>query len=893
MDRSEKLSWHSESVDKVLEFLHSQNAGLSKVEAEKRLEIYGQNIIVEARPVSHLNLFFKQFKSPLIYVLIIAAAVVTFLGDVTDSIIIFFVLLINSLLGFFQENKANQTLESLKQFSKGRAVVLRDGLEMEIDDSLVTLGDVIVLRGGDKVPVDGRLLNIQGLKLNESSLTGESEPVEKNMEVYGKETPLPERKNMVYKGTLVVAGEATAVVVAVGSNTLLGSIAEKLKSIDSEMPLKVKIASLSRAIGIAVLVSVLIIISIGLFRGFELGEIFFTATAVAVSLIPEGLPIIITLILASGVYRMAKRNALIKNMQAVEALGQATVIAVDKTGTITKNELMIERVFVSDRDFKVLGSGFSPVGSITLEGNTIDASNHTELIFAGKVATYCASSKIEYKEDGSINIIGDPTEAALLVFGEKVGFHKDELESEDKQVFSTPFSFEHKFHTTIHKSQGKFLLSVVGAPEEILSRVHKYWTSNGILDLNPEYLKNLNEKIEEYSSLGLRIIAFATFESNESFFDIENLPPLTFGGFYAMADVLREEILESVLQVKESGIKVVMITGDHYGTAKAIAKQAGIYEEGDSVITGKEIDSLSIEELSIKLKDVSVFARVLPEHKLSIIEAYKLRGDVIGMTGDGVNDALSLQAAHLGISMGRGGTEVAKEASDVVLLDNNFKSIIAAIEEGRSIYLTIKKVVLYLISTSIGEFLSITVAIALGFPLLLFPSQILWLNLVTDGFFVVALAFEPGTSLKERRKADNTEIINKSSLLRAVFMGFTMMLGTLLLFYYESSNYKVWTLSLTVLVVFQWFNAWNCRSNKNSAFYKTLSNKYLVVGLFGSAALHLFALYTPFMNKVLKVVPLSGQDWLIIIMIASSILLVEELRKFVANNRVKTLANST
>ena len=579
-------------------------------------------------------------------------------------------------------------------------------------------------------------------------------------------------------------------------------------------------------------------------------------------------------------------------MQAVEALGQANIIAVDKTGTITKNELMIERLFIDNKEFKVLGSGFDPGGSILFAGNTVDPANHPELLFAGRIATYCASSRVEYKEDGSSNVIGDPTEAALLIFGEKIGFHKEDLESEDKQVLNIPFNFEHKFHTTIHKSGDKFLLSVVGAPEEILSRVHKYWSVSGIRELDSDYTNNLNNKIDEYSSLGLRIIAFATFESGESSFDVENLPPLVLGGIYAMADVLREEILESVSQAMEDGIKVVMITGDHFGTAKALAKQAGIFAEGDTVITGSEIDGLSIEELSKKLENVSVFARVLPDHKLSIIEAYKLRGDVIGMTGDGVNDALSLQSAHLGISMGRGGTEVAKEASDIVLLDNNFKSIIAAIEEGRSIYSTIKKVVLYLISTSIGEFLSIAVAISLGFPLPLFPSQILWLNLVTDGFFVVALAFEPNVSMKEnRRKIDNTEIISRKSLLRAFLLGFTMMLGTLIMFYfaYSAGNYKVWTLSLTVLVVFQWFNAWNCRSSKDSAFYKMFSNKYLVLGLLGSTLLHIFALYTPFMNKVLNVVPLNKTDWVIVIMIASSILLVEELRKFINNLRNRHL----
>lgn len=884
-------SWHSGPLLDVLELLNTNKGGLSKSEVEKRL-LYGKNIIIETKPPSLLTLFLGQFKSPLIYVLILAAIAVTFLGDITDSLIIFFVLLFNAFLGLFQENKANQTLKSLKQFSRGRAVVLRDDIETEIDDSDLVPGDFIILRGGDKVPADARLVNVEGLKVNESALTGESEPVEKNIEVCAEETPLPDRKNMIYKSTLIVSGEATAVVVSTGMSTFVGSIAEKLKDIDSEMPLKVKINKLSKQIGLAVLVSVLVIILIGAARDFAIRDIFFTSIAVAVSLIPEGLPIIITLILARGVYRMAKRNALIKNMQAVEALGQANIIAVDKTGTITKNELMVERVFIDGKDFKVLGSGFDPKGIITLKDKEIDPANHSELLFSGRVATYCASARVEYKEDGSVVVLGDPTEAALLVLGEKIGFRKEELESEDKQVFGIPFSFEHKFHTTVHKTGEKFLLSIVGAPESVISRVDKYRTGEEVREIDDEYLKVISDKIDEYSSLGLRIIAFAYHESNESSFDLEKLPKLVFGGLYAMADVLREEIFESIKEATNSGIKVVMITGDYYGTARALATQAGIFREGDRIISGTDINNMSVEELSKNLDNVSVFARVLPEHKLSIVEAYKLRGDIIGMTGDGVNDALSLQSAHLGISMGKGGTEVAKEASDIVLIDNNFRSIIAAIEEGRSIYSTIKKVLLYLISTSIGEFLSIAGAIALGFPLPISPSQILWLNVVTDGFFVIALAFEPNVSIKERIKMiDNTNLVNKNSLLRAGLMGFTMMIGTLVLFYfaYGAGNYKVWTLVLTLLVVFQWFNAWNCRSDKNSAFYQFWSNRYMVVALLGALALHLFAIYNPFMNKVLRVVPLDKSDWMMIIMIGVSILLVEEIRKSINNYRLRHL----
>lgn len=884
MNSNEKESknltnWHSLSVALVFEHLNTGDEGLSKETAKERLLRDGPNALAEGKKKGVVQIFFDQFKSPLIYVLVVAASIVITLGDLTDGLIIFFVLFTNALVGTFQEGKARETLKSLKQFTAGSAVVLRDGLETQIVDEELVRGDVIILRDGDKVPADARLISLQGLKVNESSLTGESEPVNKDLEQKGENTPLPERRNMVYKGTLCVSGQAKAVVVETGLNTFVGNISEKLKDLDTEMPLRSKIKLLSKIIGFAVFVAVTLIIIAGFARGINIVDIFFTATAVSVSLIPEGLPVVITLILARGVYRMAKRNALIKNMQAIEALGQANVIAVDKTGTITKNELMVEKVYIDHKEFTVLGSGFSSRGNILFNNKIVEPINHPELIFAGKIATFCANASLEILEDEEIKVLGDPTEAALLVFGEKTGFKKAKLESEEPQVLDLPFGFKHKFHSTMHQTGAGFLLSVVGAPEAILAKVSLNWSQGREIILTKEDRHKIIERMEEFSALGLRVIAFAYHTSKTASVDIENMKDLVFGGLYGMADVLREEVAEAISEVKMNGIKTVMITGDFMGTAEAIAKQANIWNPGDKVITGSQIEGLSIEALSKMLGEVSVFARVLPEHKLSIVEAYKLRGDIIGMTGDGVNDALSLQAAHLGIAMGKGSTDVAKEAADIVLLDNNFKSIIAAIEEGRSIYTTIKKVVLYLISTSLGEFLSIAGAIFLGLALPLYPSQILWLNLVTDGFLVVAIGFEPNVSLKDAGRGTN--IVTKTSAVRTFLMGTTMMIGTLLLFSsaYNVHNPKAWTLALSVLAVFQWFNAWNVRSEKRSVFHKPFSNPYLIAGLGAAIFCHLLAVYNPFMQKLLKTVPLGFHDWVVIISVASSIIFVEELRK--------------
>ena len=885
-----EVNWHNISKVSLLEKLNTGENGISEVEAKKRIEEYGKNKIPDLKKKGIFYIFLSQFKDPLIYVLMIASVVVNFLGEYTDGIIIIVVLILNALIGTLQELKARKTLDSLKEFAKGNAIVLREGVEYEILDEDLVPGDVIVVREGYKIPADGRLIYTEDLKINESALTGESNSVSKTDHIFDIETPIPDRKNMLFKGTLCVSGYGLGVVTQTGSLSYVGKISEQLLDIDTEMPLKEKIEKFSKVIGISVFFAVIFMIVLGYLRGLSFYELFFTATAVSVSLIPAGLPIVITLVLARGVYKMAKKNALVKNMQAVEALGQASVVAVDKTGTITKNELMVERVFVDNKTFMVLGSGFRSDGDIVYDDKPIEVANHPEILFAGKIATFCSSATVEFTKEDEIKILGDPTEAALTVFGQKAGFRKSDLESEEPLILNIPFNFKYKFHATLHKiKESEYKLSVIGAPESVLSRISHIWTSDGVREINNEDKERIYSKIEEFSTTGLRVLAFAYDKRKNTELDLDKMPRIIFGGLYAMADVLREEVSRAVSIVTNNEIKVVMITGDFVGTAKAIAEQANIYKKGDKIITGAEIDILSISELSKKLSGVTVFARVLPEHKLKIVEAYKLRGDIIGMTGDGVNDALSLQAAHLGISMGKGGTDVAKDASDIVLLDNNFKSIVSAIEEGRSIYDTIKKVVLYLISTSMGEFFSIAGSLLFGFPLPLYPSQILWLNLVTDGFMVVSLGFESGTRINNTER--NSSIITKLGGLRAILMSLTMAFFTLITFsvYYGMNSPKAWTMSLTVLAAFQWFNAWNVRSVNKSAFYKPFSNKYLVLGLFCAVSSHVFAVYNPFMQEILRLAPLGFYDWLIAISIASSILLVEEIRKIIFNSNIKKI----
>jgi magnesium-transporting ATPase (P-type) len=879
------IKWYNQDTSDLFNIFGSSEHGLTENEAKQRLLTFGANKLSEAKPDSALKIFIKQFQSPLIYILLIASTVVFFLGEHADAYIILFVLLANASIGFFQEGKAQNTLAALKKFTKTDAVVVRDGREIVVSDEEIVPGDIVILREGDKLPADVRVVESTNFKANESSLTGESVPVFKNTLVINqKDVPVADQHNMAFKGTFVSTGMAKALVVATGINTVIGKISEKITTIDSDAPLKKDIKKLSRFLSVLVFVVCIIVFSLGIFMGNTPRDMFFTSVAVAVSLIPEGLPIVITLVLATGVYRMAKRNALVKKLQAVESLGQASIIAVDKTGTITKNELMVEKVFVSGKNFEVSGNGYESKGGVSLNEKEIDTANHPELLLMGKVSTFCADARVSFFEkDGIWKVSGDPTEAAMLVFGEKIGFRKDDLEREEPKIMDIPFDSVTKFHTTVHLVEKKMFLTVVGAPEVLLSLSHFIKTDDGVKKITEKDKEDIESQIHQMSRQGLRVIACAINKDAGNDIKLDALPHLTFVGLLGMRDVLREDVAESVSSAQDNGIKVVMITGDHVVTAEAIAQKAGIFKTGDRVMTGKEIENMTAKELSHHLGSVSVFARVAPEHKLKIIEAYKLRGDIIAMTGDGVNDALSLVAADLGIAMGKIGTEVTKEAGDIVLLDDNFKSIISAIEEGRNIYASIKKVILYLFSTGAGELMVVVGALCLMLPLPLLPSQILWLNLVTDGFLVVAMAMEPREKLGKRRaQGHNSFFVSKTAIVRIIMMGFVMMLGTLFVFKstYAVDIVKGWTMSLTVLAIFQWFNAWNCRAENQSIFSKNfLSNRYLIGSMFIVIFLQIFAVYNPFMQKILHTTALSISEWLLVLSIALSIVVVEELRK--------------
>ncbi len=892
--------FYKKTISETLQLLNSSEHGLSSIEAEKRLLEYGENKLLAGKIDSYLVIFLRQFKSPLIYILLGACALVFIMGEIADSIIILIVLIFNAIVGTIQEGKAQNTLLALKKFSETNATVLRGGNELIIPDYEVVPGDVLILQEGEKVPADARIFSATNLKVDEAAMTGESEPVQKNTEVFNQEdVPTADQKNMLFKGTNILVGNSHALVISTGMNTVIGKISKEISGIDTEMPLKKNIKDLSQLIIYIVAGLSLFLFVVGIFTGKSAIEMFAMVISLSVSIIPEGLPIVITLVLATGVWRMSKRNALVKKLQAVEALGQAKVIAVDKTGTLTRNEMVVHQVYlpsVQAEDgglfFDITGSGYEPKGEIRLNGNLIDSVNHPELSFVGKVGSFCANARVLFSEEEKMwRVAGDPTEAALLVLSQKLGFHKEDLERESPLIAEIPFDYKLKYHATIHSVDNKNLLSVAGAPEEILNLVKKVWFQGKSYPLSFEIKKQLELVIQKMSETGLRVIALAIKPEFSEILKNENIGELSFVGFVGMKDALRSEVALTMKNAAEAGIRVVMITGDHKITAQAVAVEAGIFQPGDIVLTGQEIDSLSDEELVLKLSQTSVFARVTPEHKLRIINSYKSRGEIIAMTGDGVNDAPSLVAADLGVSMGKIGTEVAKEASDIVLLDDNFGSIIGAVEEGRNIYKTIKKVILYLFSTGAGEALTITGAILIGFPLPILPAQIIWLNFVTDGFLVVALGMEEKEEglLKGSFRKPKKYLVDKLMAQRIFIMAIPMMIGTLILFsfYLDGDMIKAWTMSLTLLAVFQWFNVWNCRDESKSVFRTNpFSNKYLVGATIIVVLLQLLMVYNPIMQKIFKTTSLTLVEWFIIISISFSVIIIEEIRKFFFRRRV-------
>ncbi|MBN2423376.1 calcium-translocating P-type ATPase, SERCA-type [Candidatus Woesearchaeota archaeon] len=869
------MDYYNKKLSEVYKALDSSEKGLTSSEAQKRLEQYGFNILKEKDKISPIKIFFSQFIDPVIWVLLGALVVSGLVGETKDVYLIGIILIINAILGFIQEYRAEKAIEALKKMASLKAVVLRDGKETEIDASNLVPGDIIVLREGEKIPADARLLQVTSLQTQEAALTGESLPIKKEMTDYETELSIGDRKNMVFSGTVITAGKGRAIIVKTGMQTEIGKIAEMIQQAEKEMtPLQKKLEELSKMLGILTLVICAVVFIVGVLRNQavielvrrlnipglvqnkEVLEMFITAVSLAVAAIPEGLPVVVTISLALGVQRMVKRHALIRKLPSVETLGCTTVICSDKTGTLTHNEMTIKKIFVDNEIITVEGSGYEPVGSF---------SNHTkDLELLLRIGALNNDAKLE-KNDEEHRIIGDPTEGALIVSAAKAGLNSQILQNKHKRTDEIPFDSKRKMMTTIHHVHGKKIAYVKGAPDLILEKCSKILNQGKIEKLTSAKKKKIIEINEDFASDALRVLGFAYKElKNEKKQDWEK--NLVFVGLQGMIDPPRKEVKDSIAKCKTAGIKVIMITGDFKGTAIAIARELGI--EGRA-ITGEELHKIDLDR---EVDNIGIYARVNPEDKMKIVEALKRKGHIVAMTGDGVNDAPALKRSDLGIAMGIAGTDVAKEASDMILTDDNFTSIVNAVEEGRGIYDNILKFVQYLLSSNVGEILVIFMAIIFGWPVPLIPAQILWMNLLTDGLPAVALGIDPAEKniMEKKPREANKSMFNPDFTFAIFFTGIIIASGTLFLFNLNKGTdlLKAQTIAFTTLVCFQFVRIYVVRSDYNLGLF---SNKWLVGAVGLSLLLQLTVIYTP-MNKWFETVPLSLMDWVYIVVVCSSIL---------------------
>ncbi|WEU40602.1 MAG: calcium-transporting P-type ATPase, PMR1-type [Candidatus Odinarchaeum yellowstonii] len=901
--------WFTLEEEELYKELKTSPAGLSKLEAKNRLMDYGLNELRRIKRRSKLELFLEQFKNVLIVILIIAALISVFLGEILDAAVIGVIVVLNAVIGFIQEYKAEKAIEALKELAAPQATVIRDGKEIQIPAKEIVPGDIVLIDTGDRIPADIRLTSASNLKIDESSLTGESIPVKKKTEpLKNGFIPLAERSNMAFSGTIVTSGYGKGVVVATGMDTEIGHIATMIsQEEEKETPLQKKLDILGKKLGQIIIVLCVIVFLTGFLRGIPFIEIFLASVGLAVAAIPEGLPAIVTMGLALGIQRMAKRNAIIRKLPAVETLGSANVICSDKTGTLTKNEMTVRRIRLASSSIEVTGEGYTPRGEFLQNGKKINPLLDEDLTQLIKIGALCNNSALSFDpQKNRWFVTGDPTSGALIVLAEKAGLRHADLVQQYRRIAEIPFESERKRIVTLHEDpNGGRIIFVSGAPD-VLLELSDYYLDNGQINKLDNEKKTMFLKLnDEMARQALRVIGLAYKKLDTHTFSIEDPSfdrGLVFTGLVGMMDPPRAEVKDAIKLASKAGIKTIMITGDHPNTAAAIAKELGILKEGELVITGSQLDAMGLEELEKIVEKVKVYARVSPKHKLQIIKALKKKGSILAMTGDGVNDAPALKSSDIGVAMGIAGTDVAKEASDMILADDNFTTIVAAVEEGRMVYDNIKKVVRYLISTNFGEIITIFVGIIIGLPLPILALQILWINLVTDGLPALALGVEPAErDLMERRPRDpNENILSKETLLNALIYGSIMAAGALGLYIFELFSLDYWgflatnptpeqidifllrprTVVFTVLMLFQMVSVFTFRSEKTSIFkMKFFGNKYLVIAVAISIALHLLVVYVPVMQMPFKTTFLNPSDWLLIIVLNLSLLVYSEIRK--------------
>ncbi|MGB9771716.1 MAG: cation-translocating P-type ATPase [Candidatus Kapaibacteriota bacterium] len=899
------MNWHSQPYEKVLEYFDvDKSKGLSENQVGEFRRRFGENRLLAKKAKSNWTLLLEQFNNPVIIILIIAAILNAFISDIKDTLVIAVVVILNTIIGFIQERRASDALKALERMAAPHARVIRDGIQKNIPTQEVVCGDLMVLESGVRVPADGRLIDSNNLLVDESMLTGESFAVEKHYNRHVPENaPLVDRLTMVYSGSIVQKGRGIAIVTAVGQNTEFGKIAQKVSEAEeSQSPLQVQIAKFSKGLSLAILIVIAIIFIIGYLRGNEFVLMFLTSVGLAVSAIPEGLPVAVTITLSIGLSQMAAHKAIVKKLAAVETLGSTNIICTDKTGTLTKNEMTVAKYLLGDDVYIVTGSGYGVKGFVIDQksGKVIDYSYNNAVKMGTYISALCTESVISLHNE-QWKITGDATEAALMIAVRKLKFDPDGYQVH----IDIPFESEHQLMGVRSEIEGETFILVKGAPEKVLQRC-KYWLlSDGhITEVDNE---KIDQQITHLSSEGLRIIALAYKKVMQNkIVTIEDLEELIFVGFAGIEDAIRPEAVKAVNDCHRAGIKVVMITGDHIKTAKTVAKKVGISpkEAEPFAITGPELDKMSDEELYKVAPQVDVYARVVPEHKFRIVKQLQLNNNIVAMTGDGVNDAPALKQADIGVAMGSG-TDVAREAAHMVLLDDNFATIVEAVRRGRIILNNLRHILLYILSTSAGGLLTIASSVFLGFPLPLLPAQLLWVNLVTDGTSTFPLAFEKehGDVMAFPPRKKDEPLISTSMIYRIILSAIIMAMGTLFLFFFylggsfnpdPDTLSKARTVAFCTLALFQIWNVQNSRSLDRSLFFNLpylkdekldrvsfSKNLVLFAVMLLALLLQIFAVTTPFMNVILDTVPLTFSDWLIVFATTFSIIVIVEFHKYI------------
>lgn len=879
--------WYGKTLDNIYTTLKTSKEGLTDKEAEQRVKKYGYNEIKKEKKDTTFIVLLRQFKSFVVWVLLIASVISISIGHNTEFIVIYVIICFIIIFGFYMESKASKDMDALIELTPKKSLVIRNGGKKEILSKELTIGDVLLLGRGEIVGADARLIEVNNLKLDESALTGESVPVDKLVGQLNGTVALAQQTNMVFAGTNITNGNGLAVVVKIGEQTEIGKISAMIKGIKEETtPLQKRLNKLTKQISVAAIIVAIAVFFIGYFHGSSIGVMFIFSMAVIVSAIPESLPTVVAVTLATGVKRMAKKNAIVKRLPSVETLGTCTVICSDKTGTLTQNKMIVENIFTSDAEVTVTGKGYEPGGLFLKENIKIEPKKHKTLSRLLEIGVLCNNSEVKRKKKQWV-IDGEPTEGALIVLGKKAGMLRSELHKRMPRKKEHPFDPVRKCMSTIHVSKGSHFVYSKGAPEVLIKKA-KYYLNNGqIKKLDKSAINQFKKKNKEYASKGLRVLGLA-FKEHKGSFELKNVEAgLIFVGLVSIRDPPEPSAKESIKKCKEAGIKVVMITGDNEITAKAIGSELGIYNEGGLILTGKKVQQMSDSDLEKSINNVTVYARVAPAHKLRIVKILQKVGHIVAMTGDGVNDAPALKRADIGIAMGRCGTEVAKESSELILKDDNFTTITNAVEEGRTIYENIRKFIYYLLVGNFSEVLIVLIAVMVGMNLPLTALMILFINLVTSELPALGLSFEkPSDRIMKQKPRDPKEGILSSYVIYKIgqIVPF-VVLGTIVLYQWElvmgvKSIPKAQTIAFATIIFFELFHAFNARSWDRSIFTKEFfSNIYIIGGILLAALLTITVIYWTPLQSIFGTVALNVYDWILILIVSMSVIFYVEIQK--------------